>query len=177
MDASNDNDLSVLAKAVVTGDLDRVRQLIRAGHTVGWEPFPFEQTALHFAADRGRADIIAVLLDGGGASYIDSLGLGWTPLGMAARKGHGDAVRVLIASGADVDAHDAEHIGNTPLADAVQGRFPDIVDDLVSAGADPTIPGWMNLTALDRAKRRHEKGGDDTDRRILNAVLKASRKL
>jgi ankyrin repeat protein len=63
-------ELSALSKAVVRDDLEEVRTLIRAGHTVLWEPFPFDETALHVAADSGNIPIIAELLDAGGERYI-----------------------------------------------------------------------------------------------------------
>jgi ankyrin repeat protein len=154
-------------------DIDRVRKLVRDGQVVVWEPPPFEQTAVHIAADHGRADIISALLDAGGQTYIDSLANGWTPLGMAARKGHREAVQTLVARGADVNGHDVEHLADTPLSDAVQGGFVEIVEDLVSAGADAAIPGWMNLTALDHARGRYERKSDDVGRRILSALRKA----
>jgi ankyrin repeat protein len=111
--------LSAIARAVVMNDIDAVRELVLNGHTVGWEPFPFEQTALHFAASADRM------------------------------------------------------LGNTPLSDAVYGGFAEIVDDLLAAGADPMIPGWMNLTALDHASRRNDRDPDECNRRILRSVLKA----
>lgn len=168
-------ELSPIARAVVMNDIDAVRELVLEGHTVAWEPFPFEETALHFAAGAGRAEILDVLLDAGGTAYIDAIGNGWTALGTAANKGHRAAVQTLIARGADVNAHDAAMLGNTPLSDAVYGGFAEIVDDLLAAGADPMIPGWMNLTALDHAQRRNDRDPDACSRRILISVLKAAK--
>jgi len=52
----------------------------------------------------------------------------------------------------DVDASDSEKVGNTALIHAVQNRNVPMVQLLVRHGADPTIPGWMQLSALDRAR-------------------------
>jgi ankyrin repeat protein len=174
MTESNDGgDLSELGRAVVMDDLGLVRELVGAGHTLVWEPFPFDHSALHIAADHGRADILEVLLDAGGMAYLDSLGNGWTPLGMAARKGHREAVQCLLSRGADANARDANKLGDPPLSDAVRGGFSGIVDDLLASGADPSIPGWMNQTARDRANRRVKEHPDENSRHILSAIQRA----
>jgi hypothetical protein len=35
----------------------------------------------------------------------------------------------------------------------------EIAELLVKAGANPIIPGWMHITALDRAKKRKKEEG------------------
>jgi ankyrin repeat protein len=77
-----------------------------------------------------------------------------TPLMRAAIGGHVEAVRLLLAAGADVNAHDFSRIGNTAINEvAGDGEFA-MIEVLLEAGADPTIRGWMNLNALDRARHR-----------------------
>src|SRR6202011_2793415 len=68
------HDLSEIARAVVQDDIDLVRELTSKGHTVKWESFPFDETALHMAADNGNTDMIPILLDAGGRAYLDSVG-------------------------------------------------------------------------------------------------------
>jgi ankyrin repeat protein len=58
---------------------------------------------------------------------------GSTPLLEAARYGHEDICRVLIAAGADVKAKDKD--GKTALMLAVQGDHEDVVRILNQAGA------------------------------------------
>ena len=57
---------------------------------------------------------------------------GSTPLLEAARYGHDDVTRVLIAAGADVKAKDNE--GNTALTLAVRGNHDEVVRILKQAG-------------------------------------------
>jgi len=168
-------ELSTLACAVVEDDLERVRELVTQGHRVVWEPWPFDETALHFAADHGNAAMIAILVDAGGRAFIDALGNGWTPLGLAALKGHVEAVRVLLTRGADPNARDVDHAGESPLGDAVERGFEDIVFTLLAWGADPNAPGWMNLTPLDRAKHRSLMHPDEPSYRIERALVNAER--
>ena len=43
---------------------------------------------------------------------------------------------------------------------------------LVEAGADPTIPGWMQSTALDRARDRKKEEG----RRVYDLLLETAKR-
>ena len=85
--------------------------------------------------------------------------LGKTPLHYAAERGHLDVMRLLLSSGADVNAHDERVIGNTVLRDVASNCSFDVAKILIDAGADPTIPGWMLLTALDKAQERKKPEG------------------
>ena len=66
-----------------------------------------------------------------------------------------------------MNAHDEEKIGNTALHCAVFSGTCAAVELLLKAGASPHIPGWMGITAFDKAEQRD----DDEGRRIL-ALLK-----
>jgi hypothetical protein len=41
---------------------------------------------------------------------------------------------------------------------------------LIDAGADPTIPGWMQLTAIHRAARRTDADAGKVQRLLKGAV-------
>jgi hypothetical protein len=58
-----------------------------------------------------------------------------------------------------VNAHDESVIGNTVLGDVASNCSFEVAQILVAAGADPTIPGWMQLTALDKSQERKEPEG------------------
>ena len=78
-------------------------------------------------------------------------------------------MRVLVEAGADVNANDEVRIGNTPLRDVADTCSLAVATFLVNCGADPRIPGWMQLTALDKAAGRK----DDEGRRVY-ALLKGA---
>ena len=94
-------------------------------------------TALHFAAERGHADVAAALLDAG-ASVAAGTRIGrYAPLHLAARGGHGPVVALLLEAGADANAA-TTNSGVTALhlaAAAVDGRSA--VAALLDHGADP----------------------------------------
>jgi ankyrin repeat protein len=68
-------------------------------------------------------------------------------------------MRVLIDAGADVNAIDKARIGNTPLRSVAAECSLAVAQLLVDAGADPRIPGWMQLTALHKAEDRQDEEG------------------
>jgi ankyrin repeat protein len=118
----------------------------------------FERDQLHFAAQEGNLDDVKRLLAAGyQPNVFDELGK--TPLHYAGERGHLDVMRLLLAAGADVNAHDERVIGNTVLGDVAANCSFEVAKILVDAGADPTIPGGMQLTALDKSQRRKKPAG------------------
>jgi ankyrin repeat protein len=82
-----------------------------------------------------------------------------TPLHYAAESGHLDIMRVRVEAGADVNAHEEACIGNTPLRDVADECSLAVATFVVDSGADPRIPGWMQLTALHKADKRTDQEG------------------
>jgi ankyrin repeat protein len=132
-------------------------------------PRPADPWPLHTAAERGDAGRARQLLSAGAdVNAFDSLHR--TPLHYAARGEHLDLVQLLLGSGARVDAHHAPTIGNTPLGDVAATCSLAMARLLVEAGADPTIPGWMQLTALDKAAGRQRGDGPKVYELLLQSV-------
>jgi ankyrin repeat protein len=118
----------------------------------------FDREQLHAAAGDGDLESVKRLLhQGADPNAFDDLG--WTPLIHAAKRGHLDVVTCLLAAGAAVDAREEARAGNTALAEVAAECSLEMAQALVDAGADPRIPGWMQLTALDRAKKRQRGDG------------------
>jgi ankyrin repeat protein len=82
-----------------------------------------------------------------------------------------DVMKALIEAGADVNAHDERRIGNTPLGEIAGDCSFGVAKLLVDAGADPRIPGWMQLTALHKSAERKRPEGAQ-----VHELLKATAK-
>ena len=89
--------------------------------------------ALFRAVREGNTDMVKSLVSGPGAEVNPTDERGNTPLLEAARFGHEDIARVLIAAGANLNAKDRD--GKTALMLAVQGDHDEVVRVLKHAGA------------------------------------------
>ncbi len=98
------------------------------------QPARNTQTVALFQATReGNTDMVKTLVTSQGADVNATDERGSTPLLEAARYGHEDICRVLIAAGANVKAKDND--GKTALMLALQGDHEDVVRVLNQAGA------------------------------------------
>ena len=88
--------------------------------------------ALFRATREGNTDMVKSLLSSPGANVNATDDRGSTPLLEAARYGHEDICRVLIAAGADLKAKDRD--GKTALMLAIQGDHDEVVRVLKQAG-------------------------------------------
>ena len=88
--------------------------------------------ALFRATVEGNTDMVRSLLSSPGANVNATDERGSTPLLEAARYGHEDICRVLIASGANLKAKDKD--GKTALMLAVQNNHDEVVQVLKQAG-------------------------------------------
>jgi len=133
----------------------------------------FPQDALHYAAQIGDCSVLKAMLDEGWIDKINKFDdTSFTPLIWAAKNGHIDAVKLLLTAGAHVNARDEARCGNTVLREVVESCGMELVQVLIAAGADPTISGWMQLTAIDKAKERSEKNPGPMAQSILDLLQK-----
>lgn len=130
-----------LFTAIAHGDTARVKALLRAGA----EPERRDSegtTPLYEACVNGEAEIAGLLLAAGASPDAESEGIGaqGTPLCAAASWGHTDAVRVLLAYGADPNLREDNGTGWSPLHWANRGPHPETVGLLVTSGATAKEP-------------------------------------
>jgi len=78
---------------------------------------------------------------------------GWTPLHMAAARGHGDKTKRLIDAGSDINRRTEVDGGETPLMEAAYAGHPETVQLLLKAGADASLrETTSDRTALEIAQ-------------------------
>ncbi|WP_435017838.1 ankyrin repeat domain-containing protein [Tundrisphaera sp. TA3] len=138
-----------LDRAAASGDAGAVRASLDAGADPRTRTGEERRTALHAAAEAGRAGLIPLLIEAGAA--VDARDeRGRTALWRAAHRGNGPVVEALLRHGADPDARDFDDEA-TPLIRAVLADAPGAVDALLAAGADPYLAAADGLTAFDHA--------------------------
>lgn len=160
---------TVLMTAARTGDAEAVRVLLVRGADPNLRDGFRGQTALMWAAARNNAGAAHALAELGadvraktGTAARAPLGnrlfyapppTGFTALLFAARGGHVEAVRVLLAAGADVD--DTLSDGQSALVVAVANANWELAGYLLDRGADPNLAGagWNALHQLVRTRR------------------------
>ena len=123
-----------VADAAARGDLEAVRHLLREGADVNAAQGD-GMTALHWAAERGDAELADVLLYAGARVDAGTRIGHYTPLHLASRRAGATVVEVLLDAGSDPNAS-TTNSGATPLHLAAATGDPAVVAVLVEAGAD-----------------------------------------
>ena len=103
--AQNENGFISLLEAAKTGDIDTVNTLIKIRADVN-EIDDLEATPLIWAARKGHAEVVQVLIDAGAnVNASDPFGriVGETPLMWAIRNQHIEIAQNLVAKGGGVD--------------------------------------------------------------------------
>jgi uncharacterized protein len=179
------SDLATLIEAVKQGNAAKVKTIVGADAALASARLPLGESPLMAALYRGHRDIVNVLLDAGAeldvfaAAAIGRINElksaigdprnvgryaydGWTPLHLAAFFGQIGAVRLLLDSGADVNAVSQNSLANTPLHAATAGKHGDVALLLFTNGADSHAIDAGGYTPLQIASQNQ-----------LNAVVEA----
>jgi uncharacterized protein len=126
---------SPVADTAMKGDRDALRDLLKQGGDVN-APQGDGMTALHWAAERGDAQMAEMLVyAGANVSAVTRIGQ-YTPLHLASRAGSAAVVSALLKAGADPAAR-ATTTGVTSLHLAAAGGNAEVVQLLLAGGADP----------------------------------------
>ena len=149
VDAPEPDGTTALHWAVHRDDLEMVELLIRAGADVTVTN-DYGVVPLFLACTNGSADVVARLLDAG--ADPEARTEGETALMTAVRTGTVDAVKLLIAHGADLDATELES-GQTLLMTAAAEMHPSLVRLLLAHGADVHARSVVGFTPLTFAVR------------------------
>lgn len=141
-------DKTALMVAAELGDLERLAAILTTtdANEID-ERTPFGQSALSYAASKGHAEAVALLMRAGAQPLTDCE---ITTL-QAGILGGVEVVRLLLAKGADVNGRN--RYGETGLMSASALGKLEIVNELLSHGADPNLEDNTSHTAFDRARQ------------------------
>jgi ankyrin repeat protein len=125
---------SAVADAAMKGDRDAVRGLLKQGADASAAQGD-GMTALHWAADRGDAQMVEMLVYGGAnVAAVTRIGQ-YTPLHLASRAGNAAVVAALLKAGASASAR-TTNSGVTPLHLAATAGSAETIALLIDRGAD-----------------------------------------
>lgn len=125
---------SPIADAAARGDREAVKALLKKAADVNAAQGD-GMTALHWAAERGDAELADLLVYGGAnTGAVTRIGQ-YTPLHLAAKTGSAAVVQTLIKAGADVNVK-SNPSGATPIHLAALAGSADVINLLADAKAD-----------------------------------------
>jgi ankyrin repeat protein/catechol 2,3-dioxygenase-like lactoylglutathione lyase family enzyme len=154
--------MTAFMHACTTGDVEKIRQLLKAEPGLARETLSGGTTSLHLAVRHPEA--LRLLLDYGADPNARDLGDNALALHYAAAQGLLDSARILLDAGADVhgsgDAHHGEVIGWASRRDN-----GDMIALLLSRGARHHIFSAMALSDRDLVRRLVKENQDQLRRR------------
>ncbi|CAH1156122.1 unnamed protein product [Phaedon cochleariae] len=131
--------VSGVLKAVVNGDLGRLKELVEAGKSINLNDNT-GNTAMHVSVMKNNIEILKYLLSNEDIIINRRNFLGQTPLFLAVKYGHIELTKCLIDNGANVNISNYEDI--TPLHASV--HYPDIAHLLIKSGAVLDVEDYSN---------------------------------
>ena len=123
-----------VAEAAARGDKATVKALLKDGADVNAAQGD-GMSALHWAADRGDAELAEILLYAGASTSAQTRIGQYTPLHLAGKSGNAAVASALLKAGADVNAR-STNSGVTALHMAASSGNPAVVNLLIDAKAD-----------------------------------------
>ena len=159
--------------AATSGDLEKVKTLLKNNPDLVFSKDNFNNTPLHATADKGHKDVAELLL-ANHAEVNAKNDNGRTPLHVAVDNGHKDVAELLLANHADVNATNI--LGTTPLHAAALRGYKDVAELLLTNHADVNAKDKDGWTPLDVTRSREawqwlRSNGAETGRKDLDKAL------
>jgi len=149
-----------VVEAAMNGDVAMLRTLLEQGMDVNAREGD-GTTALHWAALKGDAEVVGILLASGADLEAVTRNGDYTPLHMAAMEGHAEVARMLLAAGSQVEArtssggvtalHLAARVGKAETVAALLEHGAEVDSREDARGQTPLMfaAAWNRIEALD----------------------------
>ena len=121
------------------------------------EDWEIDEKLHYLVIEDSVADVTALVESGFSLEHFDVSDK--TPLHYAVEAENFHLTHFLLENGANPNAQNIEKSGNTPLGNVGSTCSLRMAKLLVQFGANPSAPGWMQLSAIDRAKNRKQPEG------------------
>jgi ankyrin repeat protein len=149
-----------LMQAAFEGDVAEAERLIKEGADVK-ATNNYGANAMRLAADTANTELIRLLLKAGADPESPNAD-GETALHLVARSGNVEAAKLLLKAGAKVDAVE-QFGGQTPLMWATARRHPEMVELLLSKGADvnarSAVRDYQRVATAESRAAPRDRGG------------------
>jgi len=146
--------------AIFDGDVAEAQRLIKAGADVK-ATNAYGANAMRLAADTANTELIRLLLKAGADPESPNAD-GETALHLVARSGNVEAAKLLLKAGAKVNAVE-QFGGQTPLMWAAARRHPQMVELLLSNGADvnarSAVRDYQRVATAESRAAPRDRGG------------------
>jgi ankyrin repeat protein len=151
-------------RAAIASDVEALKLMLAKGAQVEWSPSEVKKEKAGGGGGRGNGNvgktpIMVAMVGGRGAPFAAGPGFsrpGAPPFREASSREPADAVKVLLAAGANPNAKAPD--GSTPLHQAVTARQVAIIRELAGAGAKLDATNKDNLTPLQLAEKPPDAG-------------------
>jgi ankyrin repeat protein len=155
---------SAFYRAAIASDVEALKLMLAHGAQIEWSPSEVKKEKAGGGGGRGNGNvgktpIMVAMVGGRGAAFAAGPGFsrpGAPPFREAASREPAEAVKVLLAAGANPNAKGPD--GSTPLHQAVTARQVPIIRELAAAGAKLDATNKDNLTPLQLAEKPPDAG-------------------
>ena len=150
--------------AAANDNAEAAKILISHGAKINVRDTVNNDTALIYGTRDGKFRVVEYLLDAG-ADHSLTDKRGFTPLHIAVARNDMTLVQSLLDHGAAINIR-TQGDGRTPLMIAAVAGFEEMVELLLSLGADPSIVDGGAKSPLERAVECHRSGVADALRKL-----------
>ena len=141
-----------IRNAVEFGDIDAVKEFLKAGENINEGLAKGGPTPLHYAAQHDRKEIAELLIAKGADLNAERIG-GQTPLHKAAQHDRKEIAKLLITKGADLSMSTRD--GQTPLHITALYNHLKVAELLIEYGADVNAKANNGRTPLHFASAKN----------------------